>query len=329
MTTHLKTVKATFIIGFILVGTLFTSSLLSPYSTTASAKIVTYPAYITIDIDPSSLEALNTPITIETALTIKLKIGYFFAGPENILAIPTFGQLWVYGSFIVFPQQIHLTITEKPNWADIYLVTPDIYIDSPDITVTYADANIVISPYENAPAQPYSIGINAYAKPLGRIAEVNFSTTLNFQPEFIPLISVEVDNPIRQVGPREPVNFAVTIKNLGNKEIIVHGVIKDELAEWAPLISPTETIIAPAGEAKMTFSVIAPYNFGWHNEQRTFTVIFTPEKSPPSTPAITGSPHSIQVRVNSIGFSAPGFEPILLFAALTLVVIILKKRKKT
>jgi hypothetical protein len=125
------------------------------------------------------------------------------------------------------------------------------------------------------------------------------------------------------------VNFPVTITNLGNKQAIVKGVIQDAPADWAPLISPTETIIAPGQKATVTFSVVAPYNFGWHNEQRTFTVVFTPEKSPPSGQPVTGTPHTVQVRVNSIGFSAPGFEPILLFAALAFVVILLKKRKKT
>lgn len=329
MTTPLRAVKATFIIGFILVGTLFTSSLLSSYSTTASAKIVTYPALISIEISNESLATLNTPISIESSIHIKLKIGYSFAGPANIIAIPFLGRLWVYGSLIVFPQIIHLSIQDKPDWANIYLATPDVYIENPYITPTFAYADVIISPYMQAPAQPYSIGISAFAPALGRIGGVNYSVALNFQPDFIPLIAVEIGNPVRQVGPREAVNFPVTITNLGNKEIIVTGVVQDAPADWAPLISPTETIIAPGQKATVTFSVVAPYNFGWHNEQRTFTVIFTPQKIPPTAPPVTGTPHSVQVRVNSVGFSAPGFEPILLFVALTLVVILLKKRKKS
>jgi len=329
MATPLRAVKATFIIGFILVGTLLTLSLFSSYSTTASAKVITYPALISIQIDNSSLAALNTPISIESSLHIQIKVGYSFAAPESLANGGLLGRLWIYGSVIVFPQIIHLTITDKPDWANIYLVTPDIYFDSPSITPTFTTADIVISPYQQAPAQPYSIGINAYAPTLGRIGAVNYSISLNFVPDFIPLISVEIGNPVRQVGPREAVNFPVTIKNLGNKEAIVTGVIKNAPDEWAPLISPTEAIIAPGEESTITFSVVTPYNFGWHNEERTFTIIFTPEKSPPTAPPTAGAPHSVQVRVNSVGFSLPGFEPILLFAALTLVVIILKKRKKT
>jgi hypothetical protein len=143
------------------------------------------------------------------------------------------------------------------------------------------------------------------------------------------LISVSVGNPVRQVGPREAVNFPVTVTNQGNYEAIVTGVIQDPLAEWAPLISPTQAIVEPGQEQTITFSVVAPYNFGWHNEQRTFTIIFTPQKSPPTVPPTLGTPYSVQVRVNSVGFSTPGFEPILLFAALAFVIIILKKRKKT
>jgi hypothetical protein len=329
MKTPLRTVKATFIIGFLLAGILFTSLLSSPYSTTASAKIISYPAIISIAIDNASLAVLNNPISIESSVLVHLKIGYSFAGPANILKIPFIGQLWVYGSLIVFPQIIHLTITDKPDWADIYITTPDVYIPNITIAPSYAIADVVISPYQEAPAKPYSIGINAYAPAIGKIAAVNYSITLNFQPDFIPLISTEVGDPVRQVGPRQAVNFPVTIRNLGNKQAIVKGVIQDPPAEWAPLISPTETIIGPGQEATIIFSVVTPYNFGWHNEQRTFTIIFTPEKSPPSGEPVTGTPHTVQVRVNSVGFSTPGFEPILLFAALTFVVIFLKKRKKT
>jgi hypothetical protein len=329
MKTPLRTVKATFIIGFLLVGTLFSSLMSSPNTTTVSAKIITYPAIISIEIDNSSLAELNKPISVGSSILIHLKVGYYFAGPANILKIPFIGQLWVYGSLIVFPQIIHLSITDKPDWANIYVTTPDVYIPNINITPSYAIADVVISPYREAPAQPYAIGVKASAPPVGKIAAVNFSTILNFQPAFIPLISVSVGNPVRQVGPREAVNFPVTVTNQGNYEAIVTGVIQDPLAEWAPLISPTQAIVEPGQEQTITFSVVAPYNFGWHNEQRTFTIIFTPQKSPPTVPPTLGTPYSVQVRVNSVGFSTPGFEPILLFAALAFVIIILKKRKKT
>jgi len=328
MKTPLRTVKATFIIGFLLVGTLFSSLILSPNTTTASAKIITYPAIISIEIDSSSLEELNKPISVDSSLHIKLKVGYSVAIPPNLVN-STIGRLWIYGSFIVFPQIIHLAIQDKPVWANIYLATPDVYIDSPDNSVRYAYPDVVITPYQEAPAQPYSIGVSAYAPPLGRIQEINYSVTLNFIPAFIPLIQVTVGDPVRQVGPRTAVNFPVTIKNLGNYEAIVTGVIQNAPEDWAPLISPTDVIVKAGQEEKVTFSVVTPYNFGWHDEQRTFTIVFTPERSPPTTPPTTGTPHSVQVRINSVGFSAPGFEPILLFVALTIVVVILKKRKKT
>jgi hypothetical protein len=329
MTKYLRKGKASLKIGifFISLLALVTMIISSP---SVSAKIISYPSIITIDIDDASLEALNTPINIESALLVKIKIGYSVGVPEKLLDEDAglLARIWVFGSMVVFPQIIHLTIEGSPEWANIYLSTPDIFILNFSTTTQYAYADLIISPYYDAPAVPKSVTIKAEAAAIGRIQPITFSKTLNFEPDFIPLISVEVDSPVRQVGPREALNFQMTIRNMGNKEAIVRGTITDVPSEWAPLLSPTEVPVGPGQTATVTFSVTTPYNFGWHNEVRTFTISFVPEKSPPSTPPITGAPHLVQVRVNSVGFSAPGFEPILLFAAIALIIVIVKKRQK-
>lgn len=223
---------------------------------------------------------------------------------------------------------IHLEIEGKPEWADIALLTPDIYISDYSNTPIYAYADMIITPYYEAPAVPKSITLRASALAIGRIQEVSFTTSLNFQPEFIPQISVEVDQPVRNAGPRQAVNYHIKIRNMGNKEAIVNGLLIDAPSEWAPLLTPTQLPIGPGQEATMTFSITTPYGFGWHDDLRTFSISLTPERSPPTNPPIKGTANIVQVSINSVGFAIPGFEPILLLTGLVILVTIIKIRKK-
>jgi hypothetical protein len=330
MTKHLQKVKISLLIGIFLLSILNFSAI-SPLSSISSARnnyIISYPSVISIDIDPASLEALNKPINIDTSLLVKLKIGYSVGVPAALLTGGLLNNLIVFGSTVQFPQMIHLEIQGKPDWADIALLTPDIYIQNYSNSPEYAYADVVITPYYDAPAVPKSITVKADAPAKGRIQEVSFTTRLNFQPEFIPQISVEVDQPVRNAGPRTAVNYQIKITNMGNKEAIVKGVIENAPAEWAALLTPSQLPIGPGQEATMTFSITTPYSFGWHDDLRTFSISLTPERAPPTVPAITGTPNIVQVSINSVGFAIPGFEPILLFAGLAILLSIMKIRKK-
>jgi hypothetical protein len=323
-------VKISLLIGILLLS-IFTFSTIEPHSSTVSARnnyLLSYPSVISIEIDPASLEALNTPINIDTALLVKLKIGYSVGVPQALLDMGLLGNLIVFGSTIRFPQMIHLEITGAPDWADIALLTPDIYISDYSNTPLYANADMIITPYYDAPAVPKSITIRADAPAKGRVQEVSFTTMLNFQPEFIPQISVEVDQPVRNAGPRQAINYKITITNKGNKEAIVKGVINNAPAEWAALLTPSQLPIGPGEESIMTFSITTPYNFGWHDDLRTFSISLTPERSPPTNPPIAGTANIVQVSINSVGFAIPGFEAILLFAGLVILLGFMKIRKK-
>lgn len=330
MTKHLRTLKVSLLIGIFLVSA-FTFLFTVPFSSNVSARknyALSYPAVISIEIDAASVEALNKPINIDTALLVKLKIGYSVGVPENLLQGGMLARIWVFGKTIIFPQMIHLEIEGKPEWADIALLTPDIYISDYSNTPIYAYADMIITPYYEAPAVPKSITLRASALAIGRIQEVSFTTSLNFQPEFIPQISVEVDQPVRNAGPRQAVNYHIKIRNMGNKEAIVNGLLIDAPSEWAPLLTPTQLPIGPGQEATMTFSITTPYGFGCHDDLRTFSISLTPERSPPTNPPIKGTANIVQVSINSVGFAIPGFEPILLLTGLVILVTIIKIRKK-
>ena len=322
MTKHLRRVKVSLIMGILLISTVIC------LVNTASSKIIEYPSLITIEITPESIAALQEPVDIESVLIVQLKIGYSVSIPAWTEPGGTLARLWLFGSMIQYPQLIHLEIEGKPDWADIALAVPDVYIQNFSTYPVYTTADLIITPYIDAPAVPKSVTIKATAGNIGRILGVVYHRTLNFEPDYIPLIRVETEKPTRQVAPREPINFEITIMNMGNKETLVNGRVLDAPDEWAALISPTQLPLGPGETATVTVSMTAPYTFGWHNEIRTFTVEFTPEKSPPSTPPVTGSAQIVQLRVNSIGFSTPGFEFVLLFTALIISLIIIKKRTK-
>jgi len=322
MTKHLRRVKVSLIMGILLISTVIC------LVNTASSKIIEYPSLISIEITPESIAALQEPVDIESVLIVQLKIGYSVSIPAWTESGGTLARLWLFGSMIQYPQLIHLEIEGKPDWADIALAVPDVYIQNFSTSPVYTTADLIITPYIDAPAVPKSVTIKATAGNIGRILGVVYHRTLNFEPDYIPLIRVETEKPTRQVAPREPINFEITIMNMGNKETLVNGRVLDAPDEWAALISPTQLPLGPGETATVTVSMTAPYTFGWHNEIRTFTVEFTPEKSPPSIPPITGSAQIVQLRVNSIGFSTPGFEFVLLFTALIISLIIIKKRTK-
>jgi len=326
MTKHLKAIKTSFILGILLISSL------AVFSAPASAKVISYPSLISVEISPESLETLSQPVDIESVIIVQLKIGYSASIPPWTLSdnplLSMIGRLWIFGSFIVYPQLIHLEIVEKPDWADIALLVPDVYITEFSNSWVYTTADLQITPYDNAPAVPKSVTIKASAESVGRITGIEYHRTLTFEPDYIPLISVTPEKPTRQVGPRDPINFKIEIRNMGNKQTLVNGKILDAPEEWAALISPTQLPLGAGETGSVTVSMTAPYDFGWHNQVRTFTVEFTPEKSPPSSPPVTGTPLPVQLKVDCVGFSTPGFEMIFVFLAILIFAFISKRKLK-
>ncbi len=331
MNKSFRALKASLIMLLLLVSTLIIFTPPVP----ATAKLVSYPSIMSIEITEQSLEDLNNPISVDSTLTVQLKIGYAVSGPEWVFnwiegengIKASIANIWLFGSLVVFPQLLHLEIEEEPDWADISFLTSDVYIDDFSNNFVYTTADLIITPYYDAPNRPKTIKIKATAQPIGRIEGLEFHQQLNFQPDYIPDIFIEVENPTRQASPREAVNFKMNVKNLGNKETLVSGRIVDGPSNWAAIISPAQFTIPPGAEYSVTVSMTTPYDFGWHNELEKFSIEFTPQRSPPSASDPAGTPRQVDLRVNSVGFSTPGFEIIFVFAALVVTMALIKKRK--
>ncbi|MEM0493037.1 MAG: hypothetical protein QXS02_03665, partial [Candidatus Thermoplasmatota archaeon] len=195
--------------------------------------------------------------------------------------------------------------------------------DNKTSTVT----SLVISPREEAPAVPQSIEIKMTCNEIGRVKSTEKTISLTFTPSFVPTITINVDQPIRTVSPRETVRYKIDIRNNGNKKIRVTPQLIGIDEKWTPTINPPFQDIDSSSEGYFIFSVYAPYDFGWHNEIESFQINFTVQIFPPREGSLTGGPYSIYLQANNYGFSTPGFEIITVLSALIIIGLILRKRR--
>jgi len=324
MMQNLKAVKSTIIMGIMLFSVISTLCVMTPDSNSASAKLITYPAFLEFKFDDGALDRLNEPIGVEDVITIPFKVGYKIGPAELIKTLP--GKLWLFNAMIVFPATVTVEVVDKPDWAQVYVTPSSLNIDiRDDSDYEWSDVSLIISPLMDAPAEPDEFVIRAHTPGRGRIDEISYERTIPYEPDYNPLISVVVEDPSRSAAPGETLNFKSTIHNQGNKETIVSVEIKDAPDEWAPLLS-ISSIPLGAGEIKeVTFSVVTPYDFGWHDEIRSFTLEFTPEMLPRETPPNVGTPEQIQVRVKSMGFFPRGIEFIAIVLLIIMIILIYLK----
>jgi hypothetical protein len=300
----------------------------SPNSSTADAKLITYPAYLNFRFPNGSLDRLNEPIGVEDVITVNFEVGYKIGPAELLNTLP--GKLWLFSSFIVFPSTVNLEVVDKPDWAQVYVSPSSLNLDvRSDGDYEWQTVSLIISPLMDAPAEPDQFIIRASSSSRGRIDEISFEQTIPYEPDYNPLIYVTVDEPTRTASPGETINFKATVENQGNKETLVTVRIKYASEDWAPVLSISSIPLGAKETKEVSLSLIAPYNFGWHDDVRSFTLEFTPEMLPRETPPNIGTPEEIQVRIKSMGFFPGGLKFIVLFIAIIVILLVyLKKFRK-
>jgi hypothetical protein len=329
MKTKLKTIKAITLIMMFILTSFAGNIVFHENETTVSAarpKIISFNSYIDYEYD---ISPLNQPLSIDQVVSIPITVKYSTDIPDffNIIPFPINFYI-LFGQPIGPMQKISLEIVDKPDWANIYISTPDVLTDIPFDSEEPEEktVNLVFSPKIEAPAEPYTITIRASCPPIGRVNEFSYEESISFTPSFIPTIGITVDNPIREVTPHESVNFKITIHNDGNKITRVTPDIVTASEDWKAIINPTQKEIPANDDATFTFSIIAPFDFGWHNEYENFKIDFKSEVYP-FQPGSANSTRSVYLSVNNYGFSTPGFEIIYIFVAIIIIGIIYKKRR--
>jgi len=323
MIQHLKTVKATIIIGILLFS--FIPIFVIDTPTVSAGKMISFHSYMDLEYNST---ILNEPLEIDVAVSIPVTVRYWTDIPDVFAVIPyPFNWLILFGNFIAPMQKIHLELLETPSWANIYFSSADLIINIPlEKDGKYEiKTDLIISPKVEAPAESQRISMTVSCDDLKRLGGYTFQKDLPFTPSFIPTIAIEIDNPIRTVGPHQSVSFKITVKNLGNKITRVTPTLNED-DKWTTTINPPNAEINPKQESSFTFSLITPYDFGWHNEYGRFEINFLAEAYPYQSAAATNS-ESIYVVVNNNGFSLPGFEFSLVIIAFLVVFLILQKRR--
>lgn len=322
MIQHLKTLKATIIIGILLISFI---PFLTSDNSIASAKLIMFHSYMNLEYNST---VLNQPLEIDRAVSVPITVTYWTDIPDGLTKLPyPLNWLFLYGNFIAPMQKIHLTLLETPSWANIYFSSQELIINIPSQGEgkTSITSDLIISPKVEAPAESQRISIQVTCEEIGRVGSYTFQKDIPFTPSFIPTISIEIDNPIRTVGPHQSVSFQIHVTNLGNKITRVTPSINVE-DKWTTTINPPNYEINPDQEATFVFSLITPYDFGWHNEYGRFEIKFLSEVYPYQSGSATNT-ESIYVVVNNNGFSLPGFEFSLVIFAFIVVFVILQKRR--
>lgn len=327
MKKNLKTVKATLLIGVLLFSIIisFASSVSAQDPEERNSKIIAFNSYLYVTFDKTNLAK---PLNIDEVIDVPMKVTFKTGVPDGFILnlMPNTLKNWlIYGDAMSPQQKIELSVIDKPDWANINLVQPSLLIDFPEpggeISV---DTNLEISPYREAPAVPYSITIEAKCDPVGRIRGISLPFTLTFTPSYIPQVEIYVDEPVREVGPRETVNFNVRIENKANKHTIVQ---LEHMApdDWAPSLNVKEIEIAPASSEEVTFSVIAPYSFGWHDNTVSMELKCTPYPSPKPSQYLDiyqNASVGADITITNYGFSVSGSEPIFIVIVIAVIVLI-------
>ncbi len=299
-------------------------------------KAISYNQYIDVIFD---VEQLNKPLVIDQSVNIPVTVKYWHDVPEQLYKafglFPLIRNQFFFGAAMAPQVQIKLDFIDKPDWANLNFQSPSVIVDIPNpgetITVT---TTMILSPYREAPAKPKSIDIEASVESQGRLKSFNRPFTISFTPSYIPMIFVRINEPVREVSPRETVTFEVEIINNANKYTLVE-VDFDASREWAPVLSPREVEIPPGRRETVIFSVKAPYGLGWHDKTTSMTLTCQPYPSPLPT---NFSQYEIgevkaDIQITNYGFSISGIEPFLVFIIIIFVIILvvwfrLKKEEK-
>ena len=335
MVKRFNSLKTGFILVLILVG-LFGSTYVSHDATVAAdetkttSKFYTFNSYIYIEYDETQL---NKNLAIDESLSVPVTVKYKTDVPENFLSFLPWQlrNLFIFGSIIGPMQTIHLEVVDKPDWADVFIATPDVIMDIPvGSEVNVQKTSLVLSPKIEAPSTSYTISIKATSKQIGRINSYETEVAVTFTPSFVPTVTIIPENPTRTVAPRESVNFKISVTNEANKKARITPSLNynGSLSEWSPTINPPFMDLNPGDSGEFILSIYTPYTFGWHNEIQAFQIDFITQIFPLREDAPVGGPYPIYIRVNNYGFSTPGFESAVIFVAIACIILAVKRKQR-
>jgi len=314
MAKHLRTVKATIIVGILLI------SLSLAFVPSSSAGLLKNTVTLKLELkDP--VAASQKVVPLNGSMSVEIQIGYLVSGLFAHRAIPIYESRQI-------PATISLSVEETPSFCTA-TIEPNVV--SPSITSgwSFADAILKISFKEEAPARgEVKIKVRMHSDIVpGLLFQINEKTDtgeISFTPDYLPIISVTPQGNFLEISPGEVARFDIEIENLGNAKTVVDFTILDFPKDWSPNII-SSTTVTENGKTTVQLIVQPPYGFGYHNVRETIQIKIVPSYFGDAT--FTGREYTETFTIQSRGFSTPGFEVAFTFIALIGVCLLLKRKR--
>jgi len=307
-------------------------------ATIFSSSVMAIDSYITIETD-SQIDQPMTPggSTEEIEITIGYKINYtlllgfskFFIFKSKIGRRIIFGdEFKILKTKDIPPAIIELELTNVPKWCTASLDKHNVSIEIRD-EYKEAKAKLTVSLDIDAPAfDPTDITIKAEFKNENwKIAESSNETTITVEADYLGMIDIGLAYNYMEIPPLNETTIPINITNLGNAKTKINSQILNKPTDWN--ITLPETTLNVDETKQIDLIVQPPEEF----DNETIKIKFTPQYYDDETK--TGNTQEISIFLQNDGSLEeengsviPGFEIIGILAALTITLIIIKRRKK-
>jgi len=326
MKKNLKTVKTGIILGLVLI------SMFAVFIPNASAGIIKVVPKIYVNFSQQK----DNVIPNSGAIVIPLHITFVLTG---------IGASTVAANSLLkdSPVSIQLKVESKPDWVQASIINPAISTKLTDTEAKESQLSITVT--EKAPVfQQGSVRISATSKQLPgllyTIAQDVEYYDIPFQIGYWPVVSyVEPKGTSYTIGPMDTAGVDIILTNLGNGPTHVSiepvGIPKD----WSVSIASSADLASAVSQNSegttktVRLNIKPPYGFGFHNEQQSIQIKFTPQLlGNTQGSALVGPTETITITVQSIGFSTgTGYEIpsiVIVLIVIALIVYLYMRRKK-
>ena len=311
---------------------------------TANAKlsdVISFKSYFDIEYDQS---LLNQQLKINKSINIPIIIIYTSDLPEDLvnkLKFLTINFMWrnqiIFNSSLV--QQIvniNLTNANDITWSHVNLTQNKMYIDEIPFYKNEIrfKTSLILSPFEEAPAELETIELKISCKDLGILKGEESKFIITFKPHFTPFITITPEQSLQLATPGDAINYKILIKNHSNKRVRIQSESITADPRWFQSINPQSLDIDANDTRYIMFSAITPDDFGWHDERQEFNLNLQVQKLPLQQNNSLNKIYEITLKAKSYGISLPGFSMVgvitilVLFSFLKKINFMHKRRKK-
>jgi hypothetical protein len=238
--------------------------------------LLSYHSYIDLSYEISDL---LEPLNQMYVWTIPITVDFWTDIPDFFRILPyRFANLFLYKQFYSPMVQINLEVLNAPEWAQIYINSPNLIIDIPFYGdgKYYLATSLVFLIYENAPSTSHYIDIRATSEGFGRLNGFSHQESIFFSTQFYPNLYIDFKQIIKAT-PNESIYIPINVTNKGNSISGVRFELLDDLDNWSPILNPSYLAINVDDTAIFQLSLLTPSDFFGSKE---FNIRFTSEKYP-------------------------------------------------